>query len=464
MKKKIVFTGIILVLVMMFAVTCDTPADTEVEYTDVVYSPNGSEVTLYLDGRGVPVTPAQRAINKDLATMAYDFFEVIFIGGTYGATSIARTSWELGQPAGIADVPRGSGTTGINYIYDTNKAGGTSGTGDDATKINIACMFVGKKSDKTLLGIGFISSTTQQPNGTVPSGTGTSVASVNSTTASVTFSIAAIQTGLLVGTAGTTESIEGGTTNPVTGVRFDSFKYVASSVTTPVTYANRNPDNSTRSSVNGSPLKYPRYSLPQVDDATVNATYEFAHVNTTSVTTAAGGTADYFKFARVINTDVAPASPVVYPAIFRDRPLAQKRVPRFMSGGRYMEPKEGWTTTTSVNFFATGGTPSVADYTGPGSGAAAGTNNTQFNPLIGLQFKVKGSGVFSFYLQIPVYMITSETGTYGGSSVAATKWYIRTGVGSELYSLDDGAANGGCVFMSVGASAGNWLDIEWQWI
>ena len=454
--KKIAITGIILVLVMMFA-TCDTPAVEEVEYTDVVYAPDGSKVTLYLDGVGVPVTPAQRAVNKELATMAYDFFEVIFIGASGGTADIARNSWELGQLAGIADVPRGTTTAGINYAYGSGKAGGTTGTAaDDTAKRNIACMFVGKKSDKTLLGIGFISGTTQSPGGTAP--TSDASTSVNSTTASVTFSIAAIQTGLLVGTTETVDT--GGASPQVPGVMFDSFKYVASSEG--AAYASRTANNSVRSQVNGSPLSYPRYSLPQVNGATVQATYEFAHVDTATVATANGGTKGYLAFARVINSATTPAATPTYPDFFKDRPLAQKRVPRFMNGGRYMEPKEGWTTTTSVKFADVTGTTDT-DYSYNGT-TVGDTNNKPFGSVVGLLFTVKGSGVFSFYLQIPVYMLIGTTGTYGGSNVAPQKWYIRTGVGSELYSLDDGIANGGCVFMAVGASAANWLDIDWVWV
>jgi len=441
--KKIAITGIILVLVMMFA-TCDTPAVGEVEYTDVVYAPDGSKVTLFLDGVGVPVTPAQRAINKELATMAYDYFEVIFIGPTNGAADITRNSWELGQPAGIANVPRKLQSTdadnvGIDYAFAAGKATG-------ATMVNIACMFVGKKSDKTLLGIGFINGTSYT---TAPVANPTTT--ITRFTSSVTFEIAAIQTGLLVGPigAGATETIDdgGSATTLVSGVRVDSFKYTAATgVTGSVSYTARNANNSVRSTVNGSPLKYPRYSLPQNDGATVSATYEFTHIGRTATTK------DYFTFAKVINSDVAISAT----APFRDRPLAQKRVPRFMNGGRYMEPKEGWTTTTSVNI--TGALAPAAN------GAAGSSNDSAFSPLVPLLFTIKGSGIFSFYLQIPVYMISSTTGTFEGNNVAPIKWYIRTGVGSELYSLDDGIANGGCVFMSVGASAANWLDIDWVWV
>jgi len=421
--KKILLAGIIVILAMAFAVTCDE-VEPEVEYTDVVYSKDGSEVTLYIDGVGVPVTSAQRAINRELATMAYDYFEVIFIS-TNATGTIARTSWELGQPAGIANVPRG-----VDYTLNSTKM---------ATPSNVACMFVGKKSDKTLLGIGAITSTTY-----TGSTTPTTPATVNTNTLSVKFSIAAIQTGLLV---------YGETVDPgVAGVMANSFKYVSVTGTNASAsgYASIDATNSVRSNINGSPLSYPRYSLPQTDGAYVYATYEFFHIDYDGA--GGGDTNDYFDAAKVYNSDA------------KGRPLVQKRTPRFMNGGRYMEPKEGWTTTTKVKFTgAISGTPAAGNYL-PTGGISEGTS---FNPLVGLEFNVKGSGVFSFYLEIPVYMLVNTSATFNGtgdSAVAPITWYIRTGVGSELYSLDDGAANGGCVFMSVGASAANWLDIEWVWL
>jgi len=417
--KKIVFTGIILVLVMMFVVTCEEEPETGVvEYTDVVYSQDGSEVTLYLDGVGVPVTPAQRAINLELATMAFDYFEVVFVGETGGTGDTARAIWELGQLAGIADVPRG-GTSGINYGFAAANA--------NSPFTKAAIMFVGKKSDKTLLGIGRLSDARFN---TTSTGT-----TVNGSTNAVTFSLVAIKTGLLV----SGENIDSGTrpipTGQVAGVMADSFTYTAGGTTG---YTSLTASNSSRSSVNGSALEYPMYSLPATVDATVNATYTFSHVTDSSN--------NYWPFVKVLNTTA------------NGLPKIQKRVPRFMNGGRYMEPKDAWTTTTSVKFYAA--TAGSTDY----STTTSKVEGTGFGNVVGLQFKIGGTGVFSFYIEIPVYAVTTDTATYGGMSVPREKWFIRTGVGSELYSLDDGAANGGCVFMSVGASASKWIDIDWVWV
>jgi len=79
MKKKILLIGIILILVIVFAGSCneDIADEAEIEYTDVVYSADGSQVSIYLDGAKVPVTKAQRAMTRDLAMMAYDYLEVV---------------------------------------------------------------------------------------------------------------------------------------------------------------------------------------------------------------------------------------------------------------------------------------------------------------------------------------------------------------------------------------------------
>ena len=411
--KKIVFTGIILVLVIMFAVTCEeSPAGNEVEYTDVEYSPDGKQITLYLDGVGAPVTPAQRAVNVELAKMAYDYFEVVFQSSqastaTPADTGIARAKWELGERAGIYDVPRntGSGTTNINYGFSSTTAA--------------AAMCVGKKADKTLLGIGYLTNVDH-------ANTATTV--VTATSTSVTFSIAAIKTALILPSEETYQDV------PISD---NSFVF-----TTPAdaTYS--------RASVNGSPLQYPKYTLadanrpsaaipgsPSVPATTaIGATYTFNYI----------GTNDVFTLVKMLNT--APYVPSV-----------QKRVPRFMSGGRYMEPKDGWTTVTKVNFT----TGWLAGITG-GQTAFSGKKG------VNLEFTTKkgGTGVFSFYIEIPVCNLNNVGGTYGSvTAVPAEAWFIRTGVGSEFYSLDDGVANGGCVFIQVGdSSSANWIDIDWVWL
>jgi len=427
--KKILFTGIILVLVMMFVVTCEEEPEIGVEYTDVEYSPDRSEVTLYLDGKGVPVTPAQRAINKNMAMMAYDYFEVIFVGGSdaTAANNTARTAWELGFPAGINNVPRGAGGGGINYAYATSPT--------SSATVGVAAMFVGRKDGKTLFGVGFITNTRGTQNG------GANIATtIDGYTTSVTFSINAIQTGLLA----KNEAIDDNdsTTNPtnppeVPGVMYSSFAFLTgasggSATTIPTVAA-----NSERVTLGGN--GYPKYTLPAEDGKTVNATYTFSYFRTTGTPTYVP--TNYIKHIKDAN----------------DAPQILKRVPRFAEKGRYREPGDRWTTLTKVGFNDT----------------SYGANTTSFTPVVPIQFTMQGTGIFSFYIQIPVYLYSKELPSFGGTYAAETSpyttyetWYIRSGVGSEIYCLDDGIANGGCVFMQVGGSASTttWLDIDWKWL
>jgi len=390
MKKKILFTGIILVLVMLFIGTCgdDLNEDGEIEYTDVLYSADGSQVTIYLDGLKVPVTKAQRAMTRDLAMMAYDYLEVVFLGTGTGA--VARAAWELGYPAGISGVTRGD---------------------QDYTGVAKACLFAGKKDGKTLFGIGEIIAVDGEPTSSPAVGDGTGY---------VTFGLRAIQAGLLV--AGEVLA-----TN-TRGVAANSFDQA---------------NGALKSFTGTDGTKYPMYSYPSVSTATtLKKTYTFSMV----------GNVGNLAAAKMYNKPGALNGPEV-----------QRRVPRFLQGGSYREPKNMVDTKTTVSFDADWSDDIVEDATGAGG--------TSFNSkvAVGLVFNVKpeSNGIFSFYIQIPVYNTTlaANTNTAGEGEVKPTKWFIRTGYGSELYSIDDGSSNGGCTLINIGSqSASDWLGIEWEWL
>jgi len=125
----------------------------------------------------------------------------------------------------------------------------------------------------------------------------------------------------------------------------------------------------------------------------------------------------------------------------------ERRLPRFQDGGMYYAPKNSNFDIKSL--------VAVDNYSGTAKGVFV-------NP-IPLEFQVKGNGVFSFYLEIPVFMLSDDAATNNGP--AAEIWKIRTGFGSELYSLDDGVDGaGGCVLMGVGNTGADWLEIEWDWL
>jgi len=378
--KKILLTGIV-ILLAAFVVTCEEffPEEKPVEYTDVVYSKDGSQVTVYLDGIGVPKTQAQRAMSLGLSEMAYDFIEVIFVSNT---GTVARSQWELGESAGISGVRRGISYVGLN-----------PGTGQGQ-----ALMAVGTKDGKTLLGVGHIVANGPYtyaggtfPTAPVPIGTGTNY---------VVFGLYTVKTALKAGDGTPTEV---GTTD-------NSLAFLS-------------PDAAINTNSIASPLgdsDYPMFSLPSnaADTAReVKATYTFR------------GAADTYRTVLVWGT-----------------PVARKRIPRYMTGGRYMIPRGRIDTKTTV-------TASAGD---------TGTEN-----VIPLSFKIpKGtSGIFSFYVEVPVnllYAFGEEPGTNGGD-LDSVNWFLRTGFGADLYSLDDGLSSGGCVLMGVNVGALDWLEIQWIW-
>jgi len=402
--KKLILAGMI-ILIAMFIVTCDEGLTDEVEYTDVLYSPDGSQVTIYLDGATVPVTKAQRAMSRDLATMAYDYLEVIFIDGTY----VARNSWELGLPAGISGVHRTlGGVTGAAVVpYGT---------------LAQACLFAGKKDGKTLFGIGQLTGTD-----------GTAVTTVGPSTNTVMFSVRAIQTGLTV-----LETSPGADTGEATvgashprGVIFDSLDY-ATGGTNSTGYTTKTATNTELVTHGG--IKYPFYKLPPGVASVVNMQYTFSIVG--------GNTANisFLQAAKYVT-----ASP----------PFVQRRTPRFMEKGSYREPKTLVNTRTTI---AIGAAYLTA--------AAVTTAPVSFDPVVPLVVTspATATGILSFYLEIPVYMVNNGDPNNTDGTKPIT-WKIRTGYGSELYSLDDGVSNGGCALLGLGVDGnGDWLNIEWEWV
>lgn len=384
MKKNILITGIILILAMVFMGTCEAEfADEEPEYTDVVYSKDGSQVTVYLDGVGVPVTKAQRAMTRDLAMMSYDYLEVVFLNGT----DVYRNQWELGQMAGIS----GSGIRRTGS-YTANSA-----------------LFAGKKSDMTLFGVGTI---TTPADGVINTG-------VNN----ITYSLSAIQTGLIAGG----ETLASATTNY--GTVADSFNFATGSTAGNPT--SKDASNSSRVELDS--VSYPSYTFPKDQPRTTNAEYVFNFVGTA---------ATYLPFIKHFMPVAGDGNSNV---------IVQKRIPRYMAAGRYMEPTGHIDTKTTVEL--RGAYP-----------AASISATTTFVSTVPLQFVTRAGsgGIFSFYLQIPVYNYQFGAAALGGPP--AERWYIRTGLGTDLYNLDDGVGSGGCVLMNVGMSASDWITIQWNWV
>jgi len=425
--KKFAITGLI-ILSVMFLGTCDmgpqgggNAVEEEVAYTNVAYSEDMTQVTIYLDGTKVPVK-SSRAVNTDIAQMAYDFLEVVFDAGTSG---IARASWTLGQSAGISGVYRTD--AGVNYDNTTNKA----------------AIFVGKKGEKNLLlGVGVLfkvdgNGTESSPNQLI-----------TTATKSVTFVITAVKTALRV-------SGEALGTNPTANPFADfnsSFRFVSATLTpatpTPLPVATPDPaltnwtpvsgnegltvKNSIRSSLGG--RSYPIYSLPVVKNYDTGSNAKVVTLATYSFSGAAVLHKALIRHVSSTDTKI----------------VLQKRTPRYLSGGRYFELTQmiDYNPDTKVEL-ASAYTPS---------------NGDEFIPSVGLQFTTtqKSYGAFSWYMQIPVLAITASSSTNGGGDY--TLWWISTGLGSELYSMDDGTSTGGSLMMGVGVSAVDWIEIFWKWV
>jgi len=180
--KKLVIYGLLLIFLSFSFCSCfDAPeVIDEPFYTDVEYSEDGRFVTLYLDG-SAPV-PSNRALNKYIAQLGYNFFEVTFCYNDSGTYRIIRASWELGEPAGVTGVTRE-----VNY-YGTNPVGlPDSGQGS-------VVLFVGERSDKTLLAVGTLSYIDNTPIAT--SGI------ITLSTTKVTFELNALKAGVSAAVAG----------------------------------------------------------------------------------------------------------------------------------------------------------------------------------------------------------------------------------------------------------------------
>jgi len=393
--KKIVFTGITILVALLLFAACDTgPANDEskVEYTDVVYSADGTEVTIYLDGVGVPVTKASRAMSKDIAKMSYDYLEVVFDAGTNG---VARSKWELGQSAGISGVYRATDTN-----YDA-----------------LSTLFVGTKRDKTLLGVGKLYQVDNNDGAGLTAGT-----TISLNTIAIKFEVMAI-TSKLTNAVNTSSFVFWGTDS--TEADDNGSEY---GTTTPPSPA----PGLTTKIVSMSPLgvsTYPIYALPKKAGAETKARFTFG-----------GAAADTTNGRQaMIKYDGAPA----------DTTNFEVRVPRYLDGGRYFQLNANINTQTkpAIDYGASTFTAPLAD--------------ASFNPVIPITFTTTGRGAFSFFIEIPVYALVKTVSSNGGG--AYTQWFIRTGLGSELYSMDDGITPGGCITMSIGMTAVDWIDIYWTW-
>jgi len=143
-------------------------------------------VTLRLDDSRAAVNPgSSRALSNAAAKTNYDFFEVVFFTKVDSVNVIVRTSWNIGESCFISGVPRN-----VNYSSADPDNADTPGNG-------AAVLFIGRKNSKNLLAVGLISHIDGEPN-TV----------INTTSASVTFTIHSLEAGIFAGSLGSPASLD----------------------------------------------------------------------------------------------------------------------------------------------------------------------------------------------------------------------------------------------------------------
>jgi len=389
--KKLVIYGLLLIFFSFSFCTCFDPPEVidGPAYTNVEYSEDGSSVTIYMDG-SAPV-PANRALDKTLAQMGHDFFEVTFLYNDNGTYRIARASWELGEPAGISDVYRT--VAGVNYCNATNPLGATT-TGIPAANEGLVVLFVGRKSDKTLLAVGKLSA--------VVDGAGVSTfPNISSSTKKVSFDVNALRAGVSKNYTTT----------------YNSFRILTPSIgSEPV-----NPQRSQLSTTRFGNKDIPYYNLPV--SVTATASYTFY------VTATGTSYADYepaIKYAGgALCWNIEP-----YYTLPRSLELSGTYPGAYKVRSQYEHSS---------------GVSIVMTYpTGAGGAPFNGTANftivtTTFAP-----------SVCALTFEIPVYAVYKRTSPVPGET-EPVGWKIKPGYNGYYEEIDTGLSeNGGAVLIGIG--------------
>ena len=491
--KTVLFKTMIAVTLILAAsllVTCDGFLDAfqpegDIEYTDVEYEVTGAPgnervktVTVYLmpDGMDKGVKPGpgtygvkksaeqrriERALGLEGARMSHDYFEAVFMPD---GTRVARASWEIGQPAGIQGLDR---NVGVSY----------SGVAPGASS---SILFVGRKTGKTLLGVGYL---THINNGALTTFT-TRV--VDGNTESVTFTVSALATwlGFNVPKVGTPPNQTDGPspygpnlirkdlpTGDVT-TTYATFitAYEATFDDTNNIYTSAG-EGVTKGEIvrpRGTGAQFPLYYLPSVKPAaleglqlTVDAAYKIGGFQGTDLATTApaGFPSGGLNSAVLIwgtrgGTDTYPETGTVTATNFNGGLQWIKRTPAFMVAGVNYE----------INDTVHDKVTQIEDTTRTGYPAA----NSAFPAALPVQFiqsaKYNGKtsyGIFAVTFQVPVYALNIQR-AYNAGTLAPEKWWIRPDYSQYQYLLDNGTDSGGAVLLGtdVQGGGGDWIQIN----
>jgi len=403
-------------------------------YTDVEYSEDGSYVTIYLDG-SAPVRQS-RAITKGLAILGHDLFEVAFAyKNNSGQVTVARAVWEVGHAAGITGVYREGA---VDYSQVVRVSGGSPVMPNDSGS---AILFVGKKSDRTLLAVGRVA----QVDGigdryaTIP----VPIPNITRETKTVTFEVAALRAGV-----STTKTLSSFTTD--SGVPGGEN-----------TWGGVDPTSTTVYNVMIGTRPFPLFQMPATPD---NSLYMHGAYKFNVVTNTTGTNTDFDELYRAgIIQKAIPAvagDPVVrYPtAQVGNPPITYYRIPRYPIGNNQYQTVlhnviityEGVDENGLPPHTGTSGTRVQSRIiSAPGAAYAASPGDpfhNQLGFLIGPNRLAMRGHVFAFSFEVPVYPLTGLDGRGDGFS-----WYLRPGYDPYQLDLDDGVGGpGGAILIGTG--------------
>jgi hypothetical protein len=399
--RKLIFTALAAILVSLLFTCIPGPPDYEdfvlPEFTDVEYSPDGGSVTIYLDG-SAPVR-SSRALNFELAKLGHDLFEVAFMSGT----TVARAVWETGHAAGVSGVARD-----VDY---TSAVPGGAGS---------AILFVGKKSDRTLLAVGRLTH--------VNNGAGNvETALVTADTRSVTFTVAALKAGVSddrYASSFTTNA----RTQPI--VIDDSTVSADNTYVTPVTIGEKD---------------FPLFNLDPAPSGTktISARYRF---EVASGSVAVPGLLNSTYVGGILRGGSMRITQATdYPSSIE--PKFGYGIPRYPIGDG---ETENWATSAD----SITGIPIDVDLVTlstvtPANNNGSVASNPAFENPARFTFNsnvVHDKEAFAFSFQIPVYPLTN----IDNRRTTGFMWYIRPGYDSYWLDLDDGLGNGGSILIGTG--------------
>ena len=180
--KKTHLIGIAALLALAMFSCSLNPVDEPANASNVWVSPDGSRVTIAINGHSLPreLQGTSRALNRPLAIAAHNYFEVVFATGAIGAEVYADASWRLGEPANVVGIVHG-----VDYGYDDDDWNTGTGAWESTTK-GRAILFAGTENDRTLLAVGFLTEVD------APTGGGTTI---TADTRTVTFRLSALTGG-----------------------------------------------------------------------------------------------------------------------------------------------------------------------------------------------------------------------------------------------------------------------------